>query len=120
MRQYLVVIVGIVVLGLAFFARSYVNKTAPAQTSGDALLRAGQELGEGLAKAKPAEYGSLEPRFAALHEACKGAGAAAPAAKQLCERAGVLHAAVKAGTATPEGAQEVQAAVAALAGAPGK
>lgn len=120
MRQYLVVIVGIVVLVVAFVARSYVRKTAPPQAAGDVVVRAGQELGEGLARAKPAEYAALEPRFAALRAACEGAGSATPAVRQLCERAAVLHAAVKAGTATPEGAQEVQAAITALAGAPAR
>lgn len=114
MRQYLVVIVGVLVLVLAFVARSYLNKTAPPGPSGDALVSAGMALSEALAKAKPEELAGLGPRFAALAEACKGAGAPTPAAKQLCERAAVLHTAAKAGTATAEGAREVQAAMTAL------
>lgn len=115
MRQYLVVILGIVVLIVAFVARSYLNKTAPAGSI-EAVARAGEGLTEGLAKAKPEEIAGLEPRFAGLAQACAALGpAATPAAKTLCERAEVLRQAAKAGQTTPEGVRDVAAAMTALA-----
>jgi hypothetical protein len=114
MRQYLVVLVGIVVLIVAFVARSYLGKSAPAGSI-EAVTRAGEGLTEGLAKAKPEAIGGLEPRFAALAQACAALGpATTPAAKQLCERAEVLRQAAKSGQTTPEGVRAVEEAMAAL------
>lgn len=114
MRQYLVVILGLVVLVAAFVARSYLGKTASAGSI-EAVMRAGEGLTEGLARAKPEELAGLEPRFAALAQACAGLGSATtPAAKQLCDRAAVLRQAVKSGQATPEGVGDVEQAMAAL------
>jgi len=117
MRQYLVVGLGVLVLVVGLVAKRYLDKQQPAAASPiEAVVRAGQGLGEALTKATPAEHKGLEPQFAALATACAGLGPAiTPQAKQLCERAEVLRQAAKAGTSTPEGARDVQQAMDALA-----
>lgn len=117
MRQYLVVGIGLLVLVVGLVAKRYLDKQAPAGAPIEAVVRAGQGLKEALANAKPEQLAGLEPQFAGVAAACAGLGAAAtPPAKQLCERAGVLHQAAKAGSATPEGIRDVQQAMDALAG----
>lgn len=117
MRQYLVVIVGILVVVVGMIAKSTINKQAPpAAGSVEKVLRAGEALHEALAAARPGDVASVEPRFATLACECLALGAGATAAtKTVCERADVLRAAVKAGTSTPEGARELTQAVEALA-----
>jgi hypothetical protein len=116
MRQYLVVMIGALVLVVGLVAKSYLDKQRPSDAPIDRLVRAGMMLKEGLEGVQPAEYATLEPRFAALTAECVAIGTAAtPTSKQLCERAEVLRQAIKAGTATREGAGEVQLTMDALA-----
>lgn len=120
MRQYAVIVVGLVVLIGAFVARKYVAPAGdPAAAQQDRerrtqALQSADAVVAGLRAKQGAEQ--LERELTTLELGCKAvlANQPSPAAKGLCERAPAVQRAVRGNTAGDETAQELATAADAL------